>query len=161
MSKTVSRKSISSMYPIISEIVNSGGSVKLEVKGNSMMPFLRSEKDSVLLKEIGDVQQYDVVLFKTNPEHIALHRIVNCDNGTFTIIGDNQYVFDRNIKKEDLIAKAVEFHRGKLCMNEKFIRVSGMLWFKTFPLRNFIRRGLRWIKRHFYAYIHSPKNNSR
>lgn len=161
MSNTVSHKSISHLSPIIHEIVNSGGSVRLEVKGSSMMPFLRSEKDSVLLKKADNIKKYDVVLFKKHTGKIALHRIVHIDNGVYKIVGDNQYKFDRDITKEDLIAKAVEYHRGKLRIGEAKIRTLGMLWFATYPLRNFLRRGFGWIKRHSFACIRYLKNKFR
>lgn len=161
MSNTVSHKSISQMSPIIYEVVSSGGSVRLEVKGKSMMPFLRSEKDSVLLKKADNIKKYDVVLFKKHTGKIALHRIVHIDDGIYKIVGDNQYRFDTNIKKEDLIAKAVEYHRGKLRIGETEIRTLGMLWYATYPLRNFLRRGFRWIKRHSFACIRCLKNKFR
>ena len=64
MINNTSRKSISAMSPIIYDIVSCGGSVRLDVKGNSMMPLIRDEKDAVLLKKPEKIQLYDVVLFK-------------------------------------------------------------------------------------------------
>lgn len=161
MSDTISRKSIQDMAPIIYEIVSAGGSVKLEVKGISMMPLLRNERDSVLLKKAEVISKYDVVLFKKANGKIALHRIVEIKDGTYTIIGDNQYKFDRNIKQKDVIAKAVEFHRGAKRIEEKAIRTFGAFWYATYPLRNFIRRGFSWIKRHLPDCIRSLRNKFR
>ena len=161
MSDIVSRKSIQDMAPLIYEIVSSGGAVKLEVKGNSMMPVLRNERDAVLLKKAENISRFDVVLFKRANGKIALHRIVEINNGTYTIIGDNQYRFDKNIKNEDFIAKAVEFHRDDKRIGEESIRKFGAFWYWTYPLRNFIRRGFSWIKRHLPDCIRSLKNKFR
>lgn len=149
------------MSPIISEIVLSGGSVRLDVKGNSMMPLLRNERDAVLLRKADSICKYDVVLFKKSDGKIALHRIVDIKDDTYTIIGDNQYRFDYEIRKEDLIAKAVEFIRGKHRISEKQIRSFGVFWYATYPLRNFARKGFTWIKRHSPACIRSLRNKFR
>lgn len=161
MNNTTSRKSITDMAPVIFEIVSLGGSVRLDIKGNSMMPLLRSERDAVLLKKAENIIKYDVVLFKKKDGKIALHRIVDIKDDLYTIIGDNQYRFDSNIPSDALIAKAVEFYRGKNCIGEEQIRAFGMLWYTTYPLRNFIRRSFSWIKRHSLAYIRSLKNKFR
>lgn len=161
MIDNTSRKSITAMSPIIYDIVSGGGSVRLDVKGNSMMPLIRDEKDAVLLKKADNIQLYDVVLFKKDDGRIALHRIVEITDDTYTIIGDNQYRFDRNIEKDWLIAKAVEIQRGKRRIGLKSIRKFGAFWYSTYPIRNFTRRGFRWIKRHMPACIRSLKNKFR
>ncbi len=161
MNDSSSRKSITAMAPIIFEIVSAGGSVRLDVKGNSMMPLLRSERDAVLLKKAEDIARYDVVLFKKADGKIALHRIVDIKDNTYTIIGDNQYKFDYAIPKEDLIAKAVEFHRGRHRIGEGQIRAFGAFWYTTYPLRQFSRKGFKWIKRQSPACIRSLRNRFR
>ncbi len=161
MSNSTSRKSIADMAPVIYEIVSAGGSVRLDVKGNSMMPLLRSERDAVLLKKADDVKLYDVVLFRKKNGRYALHRIVDIKNDTFTIIGDNQYSFDYSIDKASLIAKAVEFHRGSKRISEKASRRFGAAWHFIYPVRNFAGKGFRWIKRHSPACIRSLRNKFR
>ena len=161
MSNITSRKSISDMAPVIHEIVSAGGSVRLDVKGNSMMPLLRSERDAVLLKKAENIQKYDVVLFKKKDGKIALHRIVEINDDFYTIIGDNQYKFDYKIHISDLIAKSVEFYRGKKRINERQIRTFGTMWYATYPLRKFVRKGFSWIKRHLPDCIRSLKNKFR
>lgn len=161
MSVNISRKSIQDMAPVIYEIVSVGGCVKLEVKGVSMMPILRNERDCVLLKKAENLFLYDVVLFRKANGKIALHRIVEINEDSYTIIGDNQYKFDRNIKRENIIAKAVEVHRGSKCIGEATIRKFGSFWYKTYPFRNFIRRSFSWLKRHLPDCIRSLKNKFR
>lgn len=150
MSESSARKSIGAMAPVIKEMVDGGGSVRLEVKGSSMMPLLRSEKDAVLLKKPDNIRRFDVVLFKKADGRIALHRIVKIGE-LLTIIGDNQYSFDRKIPKSDLIAKAAEFHRGKVRIGERKIRAFGAFWFALYPLRRISRKGFIWIRNRFAA----------
>lgn len=150
MSNVSARKSIGAMAPIIEEIVRGGGSVRLGVKGTSMMPLLRSEKDAVLLVKPDNLRRFDVVLFKKADGRIALHRIVGLAD-TLTIIGDNQYSFDRKIPKSDLIAKATEFHRGKHKIGERKIRAFGAVWFALYPIRRISRKGIIWIRNRLSA----------
>lgn len=161
MPVNIHRKSINDMSPVIYDIVQSGGSVRLDIKGNSMLPLLRSEKDSVLLKKAENIKKFDVVLFKNSVGNIAIHRVVKIDDDSFTIIGDNQYTFDCNIRHDRLIAKAVSFYRNGRCIGEKRIRLFGAFWFMLFPLRRIARKVLLWIKRHLPACIRSLKNKSR
>jgi len=160
MSNNVFRKSISDMFPVIYDIVSSGGSVKLDVKGNSMRPLLRSERDAVILKKADVIKKYDVVLFKKDDGSIALHRIISIKDSSYTIAGDNQGL-DFGIKHDALIAKAVEFQRGRHCISEKQIRSFGRFWFAIYPLRRISRKGLTWIKNHLPACIRSLKNRFR
>ena len=149
------------MAPVIEEIVSLDGSVRLDIKGTSMMPLLRNEKDAVILEKPLNLQKFDVVLFRKKDGYIALHRIVNITNDTYTIIGDNQYRHDSGIKKSDLIAKATVFCRGKLRINERQIRLFGAVWYSTYPLRKFLKRGFSWIKRRLSTYGRSLKNKFR
>lgn len=161
MMQNVHRKSIKDIAPVIYDIVSSGGSVRLDIRGNSMMPLLRSEKDSVLLKKADSIEKFDVVLFKNDSGTIALHRVVDIVDDSFIIIGDNQYAFDIGIKKDNLIAKAIEFYRSGKCISEKQIRLFGAFWFALFPLRRIARKVLIWTKRHLPACVRSPKNKFR
>ncbi len=147
------RKSINAMVPVISEVTSAGGSVRLDVKGNSMWPLLRSEKDSVLLVKPDNIKKNDVILFRRFDGKIALHRVISLTDDHLTTIGDNQYVFEGNVDKSSVIAKAIEFRRGKKRLDEKYIRNFGVIWVAIFPLRRVTRKGLSWIRRHSPACI--------
>ncbi len=155
------RKSIGDMVPVIDEVISAGGNVRLDVKGYSMWPLLRSEIDSVLLKKPTDIKKYDVVLFKRTDGTFALHRIVKITNSSLTTVGDNQYIFDQTVTPDAVIAKAVEFQRGKRRIGEKNIRLFGVFWVALFPLRRLLRKGLSWIKNHLPVCIRSFVNKFR
>lgn len=142
------RKSINALIPVISDVVSAGGSVRLDVKGNSMWPLLRNEKDSVLLVRPDDIKKYDVILFKRVDGRIALHRVIKTEGNTLTTIGDNQYVFEGYVDKSSVIAKAIEFKRGRRHISKRHIRYFGVIWVAVFPLRKIVRKGLSWIRRH-------------
>ena len=146
----------------IIEELNTHGYCASTTRGTSMEPLFRTGRDMVVIKKAdGECKKYDVVLFRKKDGNIALHRIVESNDSQYTIIGDNQYRFDCNIKHDDLIAKVSQLHRGKHSIKEEQIRWFGMVWYATYPLRNFTKRGFRWIKRHFFACIRCLKNKFR
>ena len=70
-----------------------GREVQIRMKGHSMRPLLRSERDQVVLTPCADparLQPGDVVLFRCCGRHI-LHRIVRRDGERLTLAGDGNY----------------------------------------------------------------------
>ena len=66
-----------------------GREVQIRMKGHSMRPLLRSERDQVVLTPCADparLQPGDVVLFRCCGRHI-LHRIVRRDGERLTLAG--------------------------------------------------------------------------
>ncbi len=74
-----------------------GHSVTIPVKGISMLPFIRGDKDSVVLEGVESctpkgksrvsVSVGDIVLFRYNGRYI-MHRILRIENGRAVIQGD-------------------------------------------------------------------------
>ena len=74
------------------DLLSKGIEVVLMTKGNSMLPFIRGEKDSVNLKRFGAVEVGDIVLARIAPQRYVLHRIFAIDgdvlpSGTCAEIG--------------------------------------------------------------------------
>lgn len=72
------------------EILESGETVTFTVKGCSMYPFMRSDKDAVCLKKYdgGVLRRGNVVLFRYRDRYI-LHRIVKVTDGiSYELQGD-------------------------------------------------------------------------
>lgn len=86
-----------------SEIEN-GRSVKFRIKGNSMLPLLRSGVDEVVVcpcrKE--DLKQLDVVLFRHAGRHV-LHRIVKVEHGRYLMQGDGVWRFHEECGAEAIV----------------------------------------------------------
>lgn len=61
--------------PHVCELVNEGEMVTIRAKGNSMRPFLESNRDDIRLKKFESLRTGDVVLAEIAPGHYVLHRI--------------------------------------------------------------------------------------
>lgn len=73
-----------------------GQSVTIPVKGWSMGPFLRSEKDNVTIAPVEslgrDLKKGDIVLFihhRLNGDIYVMHRIISINDDMYTLRGDN------------------------------------------------------------------------
>lgn len=96
------------LHSILSEILFSGHPVSITVTGTSMQPFLRHAKDRVYLVRCdpSEVKRGDIVLYVRDDGAWVLHRVYHAGS-SFTMIGDGQWVLEPNIRKDQIIAKAL------------------------------------------------------
>ncbi len=87
------------------EIAN-GHPVQFRLKGNSMYPFLRSDKDEVVLHPCSsdELNKMDVVLFRYKGNYL-LHRIIRRHGNKLLIQGDGSYVAREECITEDVVGK--------------------------------------------------------
>lgn len=67
-----------------------GREVRIRIRGHSMFPMLRNDRDCVILRACTDTSQLrrgDVALFRSSGNHI-LHRIVRREGDRLTMAGD-------------------------------------------------------------------------
>ena len=82
--------SLSSLAPVIEETLAAGGSVRLEITGQSMLPLLHEGRDSVeLVKSCGELKKYDIPLFGILATSTAVIK-----NGRVIINSENPTLFD-------------------------------------------------------------------
>ena len=96
-------------FATVEEMIGEGRSVEMTVKGFSMRPFLRNERDVVVLSPVGEkvLQRGMVVLFRYGGRHI-LHRIRKTDGERLLIEGDGNYRSVEVATKEDVVAYVSE-----------------------------------------------------
>ena len=102
-------------FASVEEIVAEGQSVEMTVKGFSMRPFLRNERDVVVLSPIASEQlrRGMVVLFRYRGAHV-LHRIAKMEGGMLTMEGDGNYRQVEVASTADVVAyvSQVKVHKG-------------------------------------------------
>ena len=72
----------------VSSLLAEGKEVILMTKGNSMLPFIVGDRDSVRLKRMPGVEEGDVVLAQISEGHYVLHRVLKIDGASATLMGD-------------------------------------------------------------------------
>ena len=141
--------SLEELLPIMQECLSAGKSFRFSPKGISMLPLLREGKDSVLLSPVnGKLRKYDVPLYRRENGKFVLHRIVETGE-TFTCIGDNQFVFEKGIRPEQVIAVVSGFYRGEKfhSVDETGYKLYCRFWNLSRGLRHFWRRGIGFLRR--------------
>ena len=141
---------LDSLMPIFREQLASGATVRFAPRGISMLPMLRQGTDSVVLSSVPQkLKKYDLPLYRRDDGKYILHRIVKVGE-TYTCIGDNQFVFEHGLRRDQMIGIVTGFYRGeKFCSVQAYsYRLYCCLWYHSRPLRHFWHRGIGWIRRH-------------
>ncbi len=134
--------SLDELYPVMEEVLNSGGEFKIISGGTSMLPMLDDRKDTVvLIKNPSSLKKGDVPLYKRNDGAYVLHRVIKAKNGVYTLRGDNHKISEYPIYNDQIIAVLKAYIKnGKRieCTNLSYrIYTFYILYF--FPLRYFLK----------------------
>ena len=138
-------------WPIMREVIESGGEFTFFPHGTSMMPLIREGVDKVVLVKPKDVKLGDAVFYLRDNGQFVLHRIVKIKNGEYVMCGDNQFVLEYGITDKHILAKMKAIIRdGEIIdeTNEKYRK-----YIKSLPRRRFkkkVRNFLGRIKRKIF-----------
>lgn len=129
-----------------------GGVARLTVTGGSMLPMLRSRRDTVELAAPEELGSGDVILYRRENGSYILHRILSAKkDGSFLCSGDNQCEKE-TVYREQILAKAVAFYRGekRYSVGHPGYQVYTRLWVGLFAIRRpvlAVRRRLGRLRR--------------
>ncbi|MCR5837545.1 MAG: S24/S26 family peptidase [Lachnospiraceae bacterium] len=148
MNKTISMQE---MGTIIKEQLAEGGQVRFTPKGNSMLPMLRNNLDTVTLKRSeGRLKKYDLPLYQRKDNSYVLHRVVKvCNDGTYMMRGDNQLYTERGITDEQIVGVVASFTRKDKEYTDSSIsyRLYSFAWVNTNSVRRLLKRTRRFLGR--------------
>jgi len=126
--------------------------VVLPVRGNSMLPFIIGDVDSVELVKTEHVEVGDVILAWINGSRYVIHRVIKVDGDDVQLMGDGNLSGDERCKVSDVVAKAeyVVTPNGRRAYLYSPWRVrASRFWWKIKPVRRWIlavyrRTVLKW-----------------
>ena len=120
----------------IEDIIEKEGYYISTSVGNSMLPFLRERKDTIVIQKRKQYKKFDVVLYKRKGNYV-LHRIIKVLPETFHIRGDNCY-YDEYIPHEDIIGVLTKCYRGekKVKLNSIFYKLYVCIRVYSYPIRS-------------------------
>lgn len=140
---TVRSLSLDDVMPLIEERLAAGQSVEFSPHGVSMLPMLREGKDSVVLSAPPKrLKKYDVPLYRRSDGTYVLHRVVAVGDGVFVAVGDNQFVPEKDIPQEAVVACLTAYRRGEKLISTDALgyRIYARFWHLSRPLRHFFFR---------------------
>lgn len=118
-------------FALVEEQLREGRSVRMSLKGVSMLPTLRAEDVLTLVPLKGEAAVGDVVLFRYGGCHIV-HRVVAREGDVYTMQGDNNYSTE-TVGRADILARVVEVEKA----GGRHIRTDSAEW------QSISRRSLR------------------
>ena len=138
------------MYPVMKEMLESGGTVNFPPHGTSMLPMLHNDGDTVMIKKPdGELKKYDLPLYIRDNGAFVLHRIVRRpQNGVYTMCGDNQWHVEKGIRHDQIVGVVVSFKRNgkKIDCQSRLYKLYCVIWVGIMPLRHLFIGGARKIK---------------
>lgn len=120
----------------IEEILATDGRLVYKIKGVSMLPMLRQNRDVVVIVRPKErLKKYDVALYKRD-RSIVLHRVIKVKENGYLIRGDNTYALE-DIPDESVIGVLTEFKRnGRECtIHDPGYRCYARIWNALYPMR--------------------------
>ena len=117
------------------DLLSRGIEVVLMTKGNSMLPFIRGEKDSVNLKKFDTVEVGDIVLAQIMPQRYVLHRVISIDGDRLTLMGDGNLVGKESCRLSDVLGTVQQIIRPNGTVKKV---TKGTVWRKLLPVRRYI-----------------------
>lgn len=98
--------------------------------GTSMLPMLKSGRDSIVVfPKGGRLNRLDVALYKRGENYI-LHRVIEVKEGGYVIRGDNCYS-DEWVPEGEILGVLTEFFRGGKrvsCTDKRYLRYAKRRW---------------------------------
>ena len=131
------RKVISNdiLFAAVKDLVDEGKSVTIRPKGDSMLPFIRSDRDNVTLERVTrPLRVGDIVLFRCN-ERYVLHRIYGIGKDGLTLMGDGNLVGQEHCSESDVIGIVTEITKE----NGRVVKPgNAWIWRALKPLRRWL-----------------------
>ncbi|HJF07425.1 S24 family peptidase [Phocaeicola coprocola] len=123
----------------VQEMLRLGKSVRIRVRGSSMLPFLRHNDDALLAPPEGKrIRRGTVVVAQTDESGIVLHRIRRIDrDGRITLLGDGNTRIFEHTDRSRIIAVVTRYYRGRHSFSPEnpLMRFVGLLWCEMHPWR--------------------------
>ena len=119
------------------EILAAGAAFPLVVTGSSMIPFLKENRDTVVLQKTDRLKKGQIVFFRRKSGEFILHRIRKIyPNGRLLINGDAQ-AWCEVIQREQVLAVVQSIKRSNRCINPDSTpsAILRCLWYPTRPIR--------------------------
>ena len=140
---------LDNLMPLFRERLAAGQKIQFSPRGISMLPMLRQGIDSVILSAVQEnLRKFDIPLYQRQDGKYILHRIVEVGE-TYTCIGDNQFIYERGVRREQMIAVVTAFTRGgrEISVEDPAYRLYCRLWHGSRKIRYFLHRVKNKLRR--------------
>ena len=131
----------SEMMSEVDRLISEGQYVTLRTKGSSMLPFIRGDRDNVILVKDDNFKMYDIALAEVEKNKFVIHRIVSIYQDQVTLMGDGNSDSCEICTTDKVIAIAAKVvddnGRGFNCRSH-WHRFKVRVWWSLLPLRRYL-----------------------
>ena len=142
------------LLPVVARLISEGKEVVLKTKGNSMLPFITGDRDSVVLIKPGELSVGDIILAEIAPGHFVLHRIYAFKEDKIELMGDGNIRGREHCTQNHVAGKVKEILReGNVSIdcNSPSQRRKAWIWrYPLFPFRRIILAVRRRVIKYFF-----------
>lgn len=125
---------------MVRDEIRNGHTATILVKGYSMRPFLENQRDRVKLASPHTLAIGDAVLAEIERGHYVLHRIIDIQGDTITLMGDGNIRGTESCQRADVAGIVTEYirpHRTLQATNPTLVRRI-RLWRRLLPIRRWL-----------------------
>lgn len=111
------RVELNDLWPIIDEVISSGGEFQFKPNGISMLPLIRPGVDTVTLVSPGEIKKTDIVLYRRDNGKFVLHRVMYVRKKDFIMRGDNQKYLEVGVRRDQILASVKFIVKDGSCVD--------------------------------------------
>lgn len=127
----------------VARLLAEGHDVKMVPKGVSMLPFIRGDEDSVVLRKKNIVRVGDIVLARFDGKYV-MHRVVAVEGKSVTLMGDGNLQGVERGDVSQVCGTVVEIVSQKGRHRKP---TKGKLWRRLLPVRRYLLKiDRKWHK---------------
>lgn len=121
-------------------LLNEGLEVVLRVKGQSMLPFVIGDRDSVILRKVSPLKRHDIVLAHLPNGHYVLHRIIRIHGERLTLMGDGNLRATESCLQEEVAGKVIRIQREarEYPIDSCLMQWKVKIWIALRPIRRYL-----------------------
>ena len=128
------------LLPEVTRLLEAGETVTMKVKGDSMLPFITGDRDSVVLCRAVALKTGDIVLARLDDGRYVLHRITAIRGERFTLMGDGNLLGTETCTRQAIAGQAIRvIKEGRMldCTTPAQLR-KAKLWKTMLPIRRYL-----------------------
>lgn len=146
------------MAKTIADLISEKGFYVTRPKGTSMYPMIRGTNNEICVVKADKYEKYDVALYRRESGYYVLHRILDINDDGFVCCGDNQWILEYGVKREQLVGKLDRWFKGN---REHTVRDASYLRYVKFWCKSLRRRRrILWFLHKFHYIKNSIKEIS-
>lgn len=142
MSNNIEKVSTHDLFPIIEELLACNKQAIFTISGYSMLPFMGSQRDQVLLgkRDFEGLKRGEIILFKLDCGKYILHRIYKVTDEGYLTMGDGNLHYDGIIRSDQVIGVVEKIYRKNKEIDCKslWFRIASKIWMSLLPIRKYI-----------------------